>query len=298
MRVECQLDFTTPVLPSRVAGSPCPVCGEEKPRFIIADGDSSLYRCRRCAFLFVLPRPSTDDLKALYTDEYFAGDDMAAATLAFRTPVFQQCLETLLHLFPRRGRLLDVGCWTGDFVEAANHAGFPASGIELSTKAARFAANVRKLDVRCCTLSTAPFAAGSFDVVTMLDVLEHLLDPVAELEYARALLKPAGVIVVRVPNTVFHLAKTRVCRLLKVSDIGLQTRYHLNHFTPRTLRSTLQRAGFELLALQVGAPELIAHTPWARPWAKRAYVHLATGLHKVTGTHIENITVVYARRKD
>jgi 2-polyprenyl-3-methyl-5-hydroxy-6-metoxy-1,4-benzoquinol methylase len=298
MRVQRQLDFTTPVLPSRVAGSSCPLCGEEKSRFVIADGDSSLYRCRRCAFLFVLPRPTADELKALYTDEYFAGDDMAAATLPFRAPVFRQCLETLQHLLPRRGRLLDVGCWTGDFVEAANYAGFSASGIDLSIKAARFAANVRKLDVHGCTLCSAPYPSASFDAVTMLDVLEHVLDPVAELKHAQALLRPAAILVVRVPNTDFHLAKTRVCRMLNVSDIGLQTRYHLNHFTPRTLRFTLQHAGFEVLLLQVGAPELIAHAAWATPWAKRAYVRFATSVHRFTHAHVENITVAYARRKD
>ncbi|MGB9105459.1 MAG: class I SAM-dependent methyltransferase, partial [Terriglobales bacterium] len=138
----------------------------------------------------------------------------------------------------------------------------------------------------------------SFDAVTMLDVLEHVLDPVAELQHARALLRPAGILVVRVPNTVFHLAKTRVCRMLNVSDIGLQARYHLNHFTPRTLRFTLQNAGFEVLLLQVGAPELIAHAAWATTWAKRAYVRFATTVHRFTRTHVENITVAYARRKD
>jgi SAM-dependent methyltransferase len=221
---------------------------------------------------------------------------MSAATLEFRKPVFRQCLNTVQQLFPERGRLLDVGCWTGDFVQAAAAAGWSAAGIELSAKAAHFA-TTRNLDVRCCTLSTSAFPSASFDVVTMLDVLEHVLDPLRDLERARSLLKVNGAIVVRVPNTVFHLPKTRICRCLGIADHGLQTRYHLNHFTPRTLGLVLQRAGFDRISLQVGAPELIAHAPWARPWAKRAYVRMASRLWAWTGLHVENITVAYARKR-
>lgn len=287
-----------PASAGQFGASKCPVCGGADSMFLLADGGSSVHRCGRCAFMFVLPRPTASELKTLYSDEYFTGDDMAAATLQFRAPVFQQCLATLQRTLPCRGRLLDVGCWTGDFVEAACRAGWSACGIELSARATHFAASKRHLDVRCCTLSTAPFPAASLDAITLLDVLEHVLDPIAELESARSLLKPHGVLVVRVPNTAFHLAKTRVCRWLRVPDAGLQTRYHLNHFTPRTLAFTLHMAGFKLLSFQVGAPELIAHAPWARPWAKRAYVGFATHVYRLTGVHIENITVAYARRRD
>ncbi len=275
----------------------CPLCGASGSKFVLGDGARRLQRCIVCGFLYVLPRPSPAELKALYSNEYFTGDDLTPGTLQFRAPVFEQCLGALAKLAPRRGRLLDVGCWTGEFLEAARAAGWTASGIELSTRAARFANTEKELDVRCCTLLEAPWPAGSFDVLTMLDVLEHVIEPLAELSRARTLLKPNGIIVVRVPNAAFHLATTRVCRLLHVPDVGLQMDYHLNHFTPRTLAQALLSTGFEVISLAPGAPEVIAHAAWAPAWAKRAYVNLARAVHRLARAHIENIMVAWARRR-
>lgn len=274
----------------------CPLCRASGSKFVLSDGARRLRRCTACGFLYVLPRPSPAVLKALYSNEYFSGDDMTPGTLQFRAPVFEQCLGTLAEL-ARCGRLLDVGCWTGEFLEAARAAGWTASGIELSTRAARFANIEKKLDVRCCTLSEAPWPAGSFDVLTMLDVLEHVIEPLAELSRVRTLLKANGIIVVRVPNATFHLARTRVCRLLHVADVGMQMDYHLNHFTPRTLAQALLSTGFEVISLAPGTPEVIAHATWAPFWAKQAYVSLARSVHRLAGAHIENVMVACARRR-
>jgi 2-polyprenyl-3-methyl-5-hydroxy-6-metoxy-1,4-benzoquinol methylase len=246
--------------------------------------------------MYVMPRPSPEELARLYSDDYQASDNEDDPTLWFRTPVFRQCLATLERLYPQRGKLLDVGCWTGDFLELAGAAGWEPVGIELSTRAAALA-HAKALPVLCCTLRTASFPANHFDVVTCLDVLEHLLDPADELARAREVLKPDGILVVRLPNTNFHLPKTRVCAALKVQDSGLQMLYHLNHFTPQTLRRVLVDHGFQVLTLDVGAAETIAFAPWAAPWAKRSYVRMAQMVKAVTGIHMGNIMVAYGRKR-
>ena len=271
------------------------MCGCSQARRIRTEKDGTLVRCAECSFLHVVPRPTAEELTALYDDEYFAGHDLASC-LNFRRPVFAQCLAKLAKLRPQRGTLLDVGCGTGEFVEDARAAGWNAVGIESSRPAAEFAHEQKHLPVHHATLDHVPFPSASFSAVTLLDVLEHLRDPRQELVAVRNLLRPDGIAVVRVPNTVFHLARTRVCDLLHVADEGLQMRYHLNHFTPRTLAGLLRRVGFEIISVDVGAPETLAHAAWATPSAKRYYVRAATALHALTGVNLGNIMVAYARK--
>ena len=277
------------------AAAPCPVCAGPRARTILQHLHRSLQRCDTCGFLFVLPRPSREELARVYSEDYFEAGVPDA--LAYRSPVFEQCLNRLDVHRPYRGKLLDIGCGTGEFLEAATRRGWEACGVELSARAAQLARE-KGLDARCCTLASAPYASGSFDAITCLDVLEHVADPVQDLQRARELLAPGGLFVIRVPNTLFHLIKTRACTALGVNDVGLQMDYHLNHFTPKTLVKTLRRCGFRTISLEVGAPETVAHAAWASPWTKRAYVQFARCVKAVTGAHLENIMVAYAEKID
>lgn len=272
----------------------CLVCSHPESSVVLAAMKRRLHRCRACGFLYVLPRPSTEELQRVYDEEYFAAGELPNA-LEFRAPVFEECLERLDRMRPYRGRLLDVGCGTGEFVAAAARRGWNASGIEIAASTAQ-AARSKGLDVRCCTVTSTPYADNSFDVVSFLDVLEHVAEPMRDLERVHGLLVSGGLIVVRVPNTMFHLAKTRVCRTLDVQDVGLQMDYHLNHFTPKTLTGALRRTGFRMVSLEAGAPETVSYAGWASPWAKGAYVHAARFLKAVTGLHLENVMVAYAAK--
>lgn len=273
----------------------CPLCACDARRLVRREAEGTLVRCAECAFCYVSPRPSEEDLRTLYDDEYFDPGELQSC-LAFRAPVFAQCLARL-RAYGGRGRLLDVGCGTGEFVAAARAAGWDAEGMEASRRAAQFAREQKGLPVRHATLESAGFAPQTFGVVTLLDVLEHLLDPRAELARVHELLRPGGLAVVRVPNLAFQLARARLSEGLRLrGDAGLDMRCHLNHFTPRTLRQAMRRAGLEVLGIEVGAAESKAHAAWA-PWpAKRAYVTLAALLERCSGINLGNIMVAYARR--
>jgi SAM-dependent methyltransferase len=139
------------------------------------------------------------------------------------------------------GRLLDVGCATGDFLVAAQERGWAAQGVELSGHAAGVARR-RRVDVRVGTLRNARFPDAAFDVVTMLDVIEHLNDPMAELRETRRVLRPGGIICVETPNwdSIYR-------RVLGRRWAALQPRLHLLYFDRTTLREALSRAGFQVV---------------------------------------------------
>lgn len=275
----------------------CPACDCEDHTLVRTEPEGKLVRCAACQFLYVSPRPSPEELEALYDEEYFSQGDLASC-LSFRTPVFRQCLGHLDSIVGDSRRLLDVGCGTGEFVAEALLQGWEATGIESSRMAAEFAREKNRLPVDHAVLESASFDPESLDVITLLDVLEHLLSPRQEMKRVYELLKPGGIAVVRVPNTLFHLPKAGMCSLLGVSDSSLEMRYHLNHFTPRTLSNLLRGVGFEILSVEVGAPETTAHAAWASPRAKRWYVNVAQFLRSTTGLNLGNIMVAYARKSN
>lgn len=273
----------------------CPLCDAPDRRPVRTEPEGQVVRCSACGFLFVYPRPSAEELKALYDDQYFSGLDLETC-LSSRMPVFRQCLERLVELAPRQGHLLDVGCGTGEFVTAALAQGWDARGIESSRMAAQFAIEQKHLPVERAVLETAAFPPGSFAVVTLLDVLEHLLEPRQEMERVYRLLETGGIAVVRLPNTLFHLPKARWCSRLGISESNLEIPFHLNHFTPRTLSALLRDVGFDVLSVEVGAPETQVHAAWANLGVKRFYVKTAGVLYGFTGLNLGNIMVAYAKK--
>ncbi|HYS27301.1 MAG TPA: class I SAM-dependent methyltransferase, partial [Vicinamibacterales bacterium] len=143
----------------------------------------------------------------------------------------------------RTPRYLDVGCSTGFVVEAARDEGWEAIGIDLNPSAIEFGRS-RGLDLRTVALEDAGFAPGSFDAVSLFDVLEHLLDPRRTLRACAELLAPGGILFLYVPN--FDSAS----RLLMGPKAHfIWPTHHLNYYTPMTMRDLMRRHSL--------APELI-----------------------------------------
>lgn len=151
-------------------------------------------------------------------------------------------------------RLLDVGCGCGNFGSALKRErGLKeVCGIEVVTEAANEARKV--LDrVFCADIETVglPFGDAYFDCITFADVLEHLRDPVAVLRKAARVLADDGVMLMSIPNVRFY----QVIAMLaeggwEYADAGILDRTHLRFFTARSMRTMIEQAGLQLLALQ------------------------------------------------
>jgi SAM-dependent methyltransferase len=194
--------------------------------------------CRKCG-LGWQPRPPT----ARSLEEAYAG-------LADRTYVAEEANRIRTAALaawlvarsgaPAGGAVLDVGCSAGYFVEAALRRGFDARGLEPSEwLCERARARVGADRVVHATFEKAPLRPASFDVVTMWDVLEHAIDPVAFLARAREALRPGGLVVLDVPAR-----DTWTARLLG-PRWPLLLPEHLFYFSRASLRIALEAAGFE-----------------------------------------------------
>lgn len=164
-------------------------------------------------------------------------------------PQYADGLEVLGRLVPG-GRLLDVGCSSGLFVHLASLAGFEAVGIDTQREAVEQGRSRFGVPLAVGSLDAGFARESSLDAITLWDVLEHVPDPYDLLETCRTLLRPGGVLLVKSPNNTVRLAMLRIgARRPKRGEYPMIAFEHIQHFTPRSLRRSLGRAGFENVAV-------------------------------------------------
>lgn len=142
--------------------------------------------------------------------------------------------------FPTKpqGRLLDVGCGSGLYLQAFRKLGWETWGVEISPTAAEQARRTVGLTVITGKLEDAKFPDGYFDTVTLIHVVEHLRDPVRTLQEVRRILTADGIAVVALPNL---RSLTRV--LFRAHWFPWDVPRHLYHYSPTSLRRLLTAVG-------------------------------------------------------
>lgn len=199
-----------------------------------------VYRCVDCGLAWVKSPYEWSRILHAYGD----GEDQAyAREEAARRRTFRRGLEWVQQAVPG-GRLLDVGAATGFLLVEARDLGYDAIGIEPSRWAAEEARRRFGVEVRVGSLEQAGFAAASFDVVTMVDVLEHLVDPFAATREVARILRPGGVFYVVTPDIGGLPA-----RLLGRRWWGFEP-WHLWFFGQRSLANALRGNGFADLTMR------------------------------------------------
>ncbi|MFH0963886.1 MAG: class I SAM-dependent methyltransferase [Planctomycetota bacterium] len=226
--------------------TPCDVCGKAPTRRIRAIGDTWIVRCRRCGLAFLHPRPTDDQLRRFYTDEYYQSRDPLAhgyEDYDALSPSLEHMAKVKLAVVRshvKAGKLLDVGAAYGSFVREAARAGFDARGVELSEHAAQIARNRTGAPVAAGDIFSISPSEGPFDAITMWDVLEHTPDARAALAAAADLLAEGGCLFATVPD-----AASLIARFMGSSWFGFQKLEHTYYFTPRTITSLLRDVGLE-----------------------------------------------------
>lgn len=219
------------------AGVACPACGASAAAGPMERYSKyALHECGECGLQFWEPRRMPD---GQWYEQVYADRDKAVMPLE---PGHRYFLSD--DQAPGRGRLLDIGCGTGNFLASAQRAGYEVTGIELDAKAARMARELFELQ-RVSALEPEELARRypeeRFDVVTFFEVLEHQAEPRAFLEAAKACLRPGGHVALSVPN------RERWQAGIDVLD------YPPNHFlrwNAASLGRFLRAAGFEILTMR------------------------------------------------
>lgn len=187
-----------------------------------------------------------------YPGEQDGPGDWSAWTPLWRVLVYAEHLRLQLRgkaatilPFVAGGRLLDVGCGSGELLERHVALGWGGWGVEISPEAARYAREQRGLRVWQGDLPGASFPAATFDMVVFSHSLEHMFSPTATLREANRILRPGGRLFLALPN-----AASAEARLFGRWWLGWDVPRHLYHFTPKSLNRCLRQTGFRVIRIE------------------------------------------------
>jgi SAM-dependent methyltransferase len=199
-------------------------------------------RCAGCGFVFLNPQPTSAELGCFYNHSYRYDRTRYSRAIPRET----RWLDVLARACQQPGTLLEVGCSYGHFLAAARERGWTVRGIELSESAVRFAQGELGLPVeRGRILDLVENFAACFDAIAAWHVLEHDPFPHKFVDTAYELLRPGGILAVRVPNL-----GSLVAKLSGPDWQWLSPPEHVCMYTPDTLSELLKQARFEMVASQ------------------------------------------------
>lgn len=288
--------------------SQCPICSSssvrEKPfKYIFHGSELRGWSCTRCGIIFLHPQPTAEELKQLYSSEYFEGGDFRCgheggySDPATLERMAEPGLLIEIKAMTAGRRFLEIGCAGGAFLNAARKLGFQPQGVELSEDACRIARETFGLQVFAGELVDARFPDASFDVVFMGDVIEHLPNPIATLREVNRILDRKGMLVMGLPsqtNSLFSRIGFFVYGIAGKSATVALPPYHLFEYRPRSLRFLLRMCGFEISRLDQGIipPDQInLRGPAVQRFGKKVLQYPNFVLTRIFGVCGDRITV-------
>lgn len=191
--------------------SACPLCKKDQFKpflscidYTVSKETFQIVECSHCHFKFTNPRPAENELGKYYeSDEYISHSNTNKGFINWlykkvRTHTLKQKVG-YLKKYKNIGRLLDIGCGTGEFLFECKHAGYTCVGIEPSPRAREYAIKNHDLHVFEPN-KIKEFPEEEFDIVTMWHVLEHVSDLDTTIQNILKILKRNGILIIAVPN--------------------------------------------------------------------------------------------------
>ncbi len=261
---------------------PCPLCGSHEAKLIkVERGTLGVVECSGCKLIRINPRLTSreevyQDKQELYREEYRMVVQGKAPH--HRDDLYLRDLAKLEKYKPT-GNFLDIGTNMGSFLRLARNRGWKLTGVEPSPQLGGLAREWWGLDIVEGFLETVKLPAHYFDIVTMTDVFEHVVNPKEVLQAVRKVIKPDGILYIKVPNGLFNIVKYKVRRMFNKSTANDFDAYeHVLHYSEETLRNMLKMSGFEPVEITVEEPVQIPvwhkyvgsyyqhKSPWSLAW--------------------------------
>ena len=240
----------------------CILCGSGSFRLLSVQKTWPVVRCTECGLVYLSERPAEKALADMYSKAYY--EDGKVGYKGY-LQTFEKYHDTFMNIFSRRHRdllhhargrrLLEVGCAYGFLLDYLEKRGWDVQGVEISPLSSDYARDELGLQVHTGTLESVNLEEHSFDVILLLDVLEHLHKPFDILKRIRELLSPDGILVVQCPWELYHWEEIAeaVFRGKRPGTIEPDSvPAHLYFFQPGTLDAVLRKGGFKVYARQSG----------------------------------------------
>lgn len=219
----------------------CYLCGRSM-EFFLEKNIYEIYRCPSCGLKSTDFKQEYETFVAgYYSKGYFTGEREYGAYADYqkdKTYILKnmQKFLTKIHTYKSGGRLLDVGCAMGFFVELAMKNGFDAYGFDPSDYAVGEAKKTLHGRIQKGMIQGVDYKEKSFDVITLFDVVEHLSDPVGNIRKLTRFLKDDGIMVFATGNS-----DSLTANILKRRWTFYTPPQHLHFFSPNTFTLLLQK---------------------------------------------------------
>ena len=220
----------------------CPFCKSPNIRKVFGD----ILKCEKCGIMFLDFEKYSRRTDNIYDEAYFTGKVYHDYLLEepHRIEIFEEKLRLIQEYLPQRGRVLDFGCALGFFLKIMKERSYKVYGVEVSKYAAGYAKNTLKLKVLEGELRNADFPDEFFDIITMWDVLEHLINPQETLIEINRVLNTNGILIIETLNI-----GSLTARILKKNWPLYFPPYHLFYFNLKTLKNILAETGFSVIKI-------------------------------------------------
>jgi SAM-dependent methyltransferase len=245
----------------------CPVCKDSEEIFVSLQADRrkglqgkwEYHACKSCGLIFISPLPRSEDLGGYYSNNSISPPIDFSSGRGARFPALRKAFHFISgDVDPRdfigatKGmRVLDFGCGYAGYLSDFHARGVRISGAEIAGSLVD-ACNANGLDVRKVDdINRIPFEDCEFDIVYLMQVFEHLRDPIGFMRELNRILKPDGKVYIALPNN--RSVWRKVFGINWVS--GWFAPFHLYHFDRETLSRMARQYGFEPTSCWTRTPE-------------------------------------------
>lgn len=226
----------------------CRVCGSSDISFFVRSNRYlfDVYRCRSCGVAFRFPLPTKDEIVSYYTEDYYSGKSKYSyideRKVRGSRLVWSRRIKKLIEIYTMENSrepktILDVGCSFGGLLEEAKRFGLQPYGVEISEYSANYAKS-RGIEVFVGDVLDIDMGSNRFDIITLIEVVEHLRDPVSVMRKIYNANTDGGIVLIQTANI-----------------DGLQSRFwggnyhyylpgHLHYFSNTALRNLLTKVGY------------------------------------------------------
>ncbi len=211
--------------------------------------NENIVRCNTCGLIFVNPFLENKEIKDMYSEDYFKNS--VSQTLGYKDYLsdkekylmdIRKILIPYLNKFTNnKGKILDIGCAFGYFLNEVKNNGWDPYGVDISLYAVKKAKELFNMNIFHGTVEEANFNDKEFKVITIFNVLGHVKDPLNLLKEVNRILDDNGLLIIRTSNLDSFEA------LLQKENFYLIKEDHLHYFSPATMKKILEKAGFSIL---------------------------------------------------
>lgn len=216
-------------------------CGEKELLVLFKNQDYCLLQCNKCLLTQkYIDKFSREKVQEIQSKSY--GDILRRTQFRNHQKKAKDRIDLLLN-YKKEGKLLEIGCGTGEFLETAQNHGFEVMGIDSSEAYAAYI-ETKGLKVIGRRLEDAEIKGIKFDVIAMFHLLEHIEEPNIFLQQIYDCLQPGGILFIIVPNV-----ESFTNNLFGYNNPDFQVPDHLYFYSRISLAALVNRVGFDILQM-------------------------------------------------